>query len=132
MTILHDSQVLNWVGAFCIGTQILNPLLASFETTNEVEILAGKYEHNWFYFTRNGLTTISIAILSVYVFYVGCGLAGELNKYDQFKDGVRIRTILLSTIMEVALCLRLVMIWTQNVFWYMSDQTGWLCFTVSY
>lgn len=28
--------------------------------------------------------------------------------------------------------LRLVMIWSQNAFWYMPDQTGWLVFVIVY
>lgn len=131
-SIIHDKQKFVWVASFSILTQILNPLLATFETYNEAEVLAGLYEHNWEYFTRNALTTLSIVMLSVYVLWIGFGLAHELNKYTQFKGGVRIRTILLSTVMEIALCLRLFMIWSQNTFWYMPSQSGWLFFTVSY
>jgi hypothetical protein len=34
--------------------------------------------------------------------------------------------------MEVVLCLRLVMIWSQNYFWYSEDQAWWLTFVLAY
>ena len=38
----------------------------------------------------------------------------------------------MNVIMQLVMVLRLVMIWTQNYFWYMPDQTGWLAFVVVY
>lgn len=34
--------------------------------------------------------------------------------------------------MEIVLCLRLVMIWSQNYFWYSEDQAWWLTFVLAY
>ncbi len=38
----------------------------------------------------------------------------------------------MNILMEFVLILRVVMIWTQNYFWYMPNQFGWLCFFDSY
>jgi hypothetical protein len=38
----------------------------------------------------------------------------------------------MNIIMQLVMVLRLAMIWSQNYFWYMQDQTGWLAFVVVY
>lgn len=114
-------------------SQVLNPLLASFEdSTPSSQIAQGLYENNWEYYSRNGLTSLAICVLSVYVVGIGKSLARELSKYKELRSGVRSRAILLTVIMEVALLLRLFMIWTQNWFWYRQSQTPWLFFTFTY
>jgi hypothetical protein len=50
------------------------------------------------------------------------------NKFQSVVKRVRYMNIL----MQLVMVLRLVMIWTQNYFWYMPDQTGWLSFVVVY
>lgn len=35
-------------------------------------------------------------------------------------------------LIQLVMILRVIMIWTQNYFWYMPDQTGWLSFVVVY
>lgn len=100
---------------------MLNPVLALFEQSNQVEIENGDYESNWEYYTRNSLTTLAILLLSVFTVGIGFGLNRELNNFEKLRGGVRLRAIILSTIMETALALRLFMIWSQNVFWYMDS-----------
>jgi hypothetical protein len=100
---------------------VLNPVLALFEQSNQVEIENGDYESNWEYYTRNSLTTLAILLLSVFTVGIGFGLNRELNNFEKLRGGVRLRAIILSTIMETALALRLFMIWSQNVFWYMDS-----------
>ena len=38
----------------------------------------------------------------------------------------------MNILMQLVMVLRLIMIWSQNAFWYMEDQTGWLAFVVVY
>ena len=93
---------------------------------------AGVYEHNWQYYTRNTWTTLAIGILSVYVISTGHGVSKELLRFDQFKSSVRFRVNVLSALMVTVLCLRLIMIWSQNFFWYSDSQYAWLIFVVIY
>ena len=115
----------------CILTQVLNPTLAWFEEANPAQIAQGQYEHNALYFTRNSLTSIAILTLSGYIVEVGGLLNHELQKEKLF-SGVRKRVLAISVLMEVVLCLRLVMIWSQNYFWYSQDQALWLIFVLAY
>lgn len=107
------------VALMCILTQVFNPLLATFEDSNQAEISNDIYEHNWYYFTRNALTTLAFLVLSGYIGNTCHLLCGELSKHKQF-DGVKQRVVMLSVLMEIVLVLRLIMIWTQNQFWYMD------------
>jgi len=61
---------------------VLNPILALFEQSNQVEIENGDYESNWEYYTRNSLTTLAILLLSVFTVGIGFGLNRELNNFE--------------------------------------------------
>ena len=50
------------------------------------------------------------------------------NKFDL----VIRRVACMNILMQLVMVLRLIMIWSQNAFWYMKDQTGWLAFVVVY
>jgi hypothetical protein len=121
------------IAAFCVLTQVLNPIFALFEQgSTQEEIDAGHYEHNPLYFTRNALTSLAIVLLSVYICLICTLLSQELAKDDLF-DGVRQRVILVSLLFGTVLALRLFMIWSQNAFWYSDNQAAtWLCFVFFY
>ena len=70
-------------------------------------------------------------MLGVYICVIGNLLSRELAKDDLF-GGVRQRVILVSVLLGTVLALRLIMIWSQNWFWYYIDQTPWLCFVFFY
>jgi len=111
---------------------VLNPIFALFEQgSTQEEIDAGHYEHNPLYFTRNSLTSLAIALLSVYICMICILLSQELAKDDLF-NGVRQRVILVSVLFGTVLALRMIMIWSQNAFWYSNNQTLWLCFVFFY
>ena len=50
---------------------------------------------------------------------------------DKFESVIR-RVTYMNILMQLVMVLRLVMIWSQNTFWYMPNQTGWLTFVVVY
>jgi hypothetical protein len=116
------------IAFICIFSQIVNPVLALFETYNQAEVEAGIYEDNWEYYTRNGLTTIALTTLCFYAITTGHYVSQELRKIESFKTAVCRRVLILCALMVVVLLLRLVMIWTSNYFWYYPSQTGWLVF----
>jgi hypothetical protein len=86
--------------------------------TPDDKIAQGKYEDNGWYYSRNSLTSLAILILSVYNIHTGCKVAHELSKHEEFRSEVRVRVIILCTLIEIVLILRLGMIWSANHFWY--------------
>ena len=119
------------VGGLCTLTQVISPVMAYFETADIAQIHAGIYEHNPLYFTRNSLTTLAIAVLSCYNLSTCYYLNLHLEKQKAFHE-VNMRVRILTVLMEVVLCLRLGMIWSQNTFWYMQNQWGWLLILITY
>ena len=59
-------------------------------------------------------------------------MASELNKYEEFKSDVRVRVIVLCSLIEIVLLLRLGMIWSANYFWYGGSKIGWPLFVTLY
>jgi hypothetical protein len=129
---VSDVTVFKAVAIACCATQVLNPILASFERYNYTEVQAGLYEHNWEYYTRNSLTSAAALVLALYAVFTCVALSREFNKYDLYKRVVKTRVIKLSVLVVIVLVLRVTMIWSQNVFWYSQQPNNWLYFMVAY
>ena len=55
------------MAAFCVLTQVLNPVLMFMEPPTTVEqAREGKFEQNTYYYARNGLTTVATLIYTYY------------------------------------------------------------------
>ena len=86
--------------------------------TPEEKLVQGKYEDNAWYYSRNSLTSLAVIMLSLYTINTGYQVALELSKHEEFRSEVRLRVIVLCSLIEIVLLLRLGMIWSANHFWY--------------
>jgi hypothetical protein len=130
---LTSLKIFKYCAIFCVATQVINPLFAMLEKgTPESKLEQGKYEDNAWYYSRNVLTSLAIFVLSVYTVNTGYYVAEELQKHEEFKRDVRVRVIVLCSLIEVVLLLRLAMIWSANHFWYGQSQIGWPLFVTFY
>jgi len=63
-----------------------------------------------------------------YTFY----LLEAMKSHNKLKNMVSFKVLTLAVIIQIVMILRVTMIWTQNVFWYMKNQAGWLFFITLY
>lgn len=63
-----------------------------------------------------------------YTFY----LLEAMDNHKKLKNMVSLKVLTLAVMIQLVMILRVTMIWTQNVFWYMRNQVGWLFFTILY
>ena len=68
----------------------------------------------------------------MYTVHTGFQVAKELSKHEEFKSEVRVRVIILCSLIEIVLLLRLGMIWSANHFWYGHGKFGWPIFMSMY
>ena len=122
------------MSSFCILTQILNPIFMFMEPpTTVVEAEEGKFEHNGYYFTRNGLTTVATLIYTYYNLRYTYLLQKILNQHKLLREAARTKVILQCLLIQVIVFMRVVMIWSSNHFWYRRSATmPWLYFIVVY
>ena len=117
---------------FCILTQALDPVLMFKEPpTTPHKAKEGKFEHNVYYYTRNGLTTLATLIFTYYNLRYTYLLQKILKEQKSLKEAALTKVILQCLLIEFIVLQKVVMIWSNNYFWYSQrDNHEWLYFIV--
>ena len=121
----------HYLAAFCVLTQVLNPILMNYESRTiwYPGIPWYKQEQNFCYYLRNGLSTVANLILQGYCLVYILRLWKRLGKLDQvaFRN-IKLRVAVLCIIIEVYLLTFLGLIWLQNLWWYATGPGMWIAF----